>query len=228
VQFDGFPAAGLDFFRQLAAHNDRDWFETHRAVWDEQIVPAMLSWCGDLCEQLRDVMPRLVFVPRIGGSLYRLNRDIRFSRDKSPYKTHAAALLWEGADKHESPGVYLHVGADDVILGGGMWIFEQEGRLDRYRKLLQDDRSAAHLASALSHARKSGLSVEAAEQLKRPPRPFTPEHPRAELSRYKGLTVGKHVRPAAWLHSREALRRAEAVARAYAPLHAWLRDDLCR
>ncbi len=90
--FSGFPAGGLEFLRALGEHNDREWFEAHRAVWDEEIIPAMLAWCEELAERLRDVMPRLVFVPRVGGSLYRLNRDIRFSRDKSPYKTHVAAL----------------------------------------------------------------------------------------------------------------------------------------
>ena len=227
MPFEGFPREGLSFLDQLARHNARDWFEAHRVVWDEQIVPGMLSWCGELCEALRDVMPRLVFVPRIGGSLYRLNRDIRFSRDKSPYKTHVAALLWEGGDKHDAPGVYLHVSPTEVIFGGGIWIFEQEGRLDRYRKRLQDEASADRLEAALSHARSAGLKIEAAEQLQRPPRPFTPEHPRAALSRYKGLTVGKQSSPGAWLHSREALRRSEAVARAYAPLHTWLRDEVC-
>ncbi|HWE24443.1 MAG TPA: DUF2461 domain-containing protein [Myxococcales bacterium] len=227
MPFEGFPKEGVSFLAQLARHNERDWFEAHRAVWDDQIVPAMLSWCSQLCEVLRDVMPRLVFVPRVGGSLYRLNRDIRFSRDKSPYKTHVAALLWEGGDKHDAPGIYLHIAPSEVLFGGGMWIFEQEGRLDRYRKRLQDERSAQRLESALSQARKAGLAIEAAEKLKRPPRPFTPEHPRAELSLYKGLTVGKRSTPAAWLHSAEALKRSEAVARAYAPLHAWLRDELC-
>ena len=96
--FDGFPREGLEFLAGLGKHNDRDWFEAHRVAWDEQIVPAMLAWCGALCERLSDLMPRLVFLPRVGGSLYRLNRDIRFSRDKSPYKTHVAALLWEGGD----------------------------------------------------------------------------------------------------------------------------------
>jgi len=228
VPFEGFPEDGLSFLAQLARRNERDWFEAHRAVWDDQIVPTMLSWCTELCEVLRDVMPRLVFVPRVGGSLYRLNRDIRFSRDKSPYKTHVAALLWEGGDKHDAPGVYLHVSPSEVLFGGGMWIFEQEGRLDRYRKLLQDEESANRLEAALAQARRSGLKIEAAEQLQRPPRPFTPEHAFAELSRYKGLTVGKRIVPGAWLHSREALRRSEAAARAYAPLHTWLRDELCR
>lgn len=227
MPFEGFPEDGLSFLAQLARRNERDWFEAHRAVWDDQIVPAMLSWCTELCEALRDVMPRLVFVPRVGGSLYRLNRDIRFSRDKSPYKTHVAALLWEGGDKHDAPAVYLHVSPSEILFGGGMWIFEQEGRLDRYRKRLQEDRSAQRLEAALSHARKAGLEIEAAEQLQRPPRPFTAEHPRAALSRYKGLTAGKRSTPGKWLHSREALGRSEAAARAYAPLHAWLRDELC-
>jgi uncharacterized protein (TIGR02453 family) len=226
VAFTGFPKEGLRFFAQLATHNDRAWFEEHRAVWDEQIVPAMLAWCGELCERLRDAMPRLQFVPRIGGSLYRLNRDIRFSRDKSPYKTHAAALLWEGGDKHDSPAVYLHVAPGEIILAGGIWIFE-DARVERYRKLLQDEASAHRLREALAHARKAKLDVEANEKLQRAPRPFTEEHPCADLSKMKGLTVGRRLKPAAWLHSRAALARSEAVARAYAPLHAWLRDELC-
>ena len=226
MAFAGFPKEGLRFLAQLAAHNDRSWFEEHRAAWDDGIVPAMLAWCGELCERLRDEMPHMQFVPRIGGSLYRLNRDTRFSRDKSPYKTHSAALLWEGGDKHDSPGVYLHVAPDEVIFGGGLWIFE-EGRLDRYRKLLQDGRSAARLQDALDHARKARLGIEAPEVLKRPPRPFSEEHPHAELSKLKGLTVGKRIKPGSWLHSRDALSRSESAARAYAPLHAWLRDELC-
>ena len=135
-----------------------------------------------------------------------------------------------GAQSAESRGRHgkPDVGSDtEVLFAGGMWMFEQEGRLDRYRKRLQDDDSAQRLESSLSHARKAGLKVAAAEQLQRPPRPFTPDHPRAELSRYKGVTVGKESSPGAWLHSREALRRSLAMARAYAPLHAWLRDEIC-
>jgi uncharacterized protein (TIGR02453 family) len=224
--FEGFPKEGLRFLAKLALHNDRSWFEKNRAVWDDGIVPAMLAWCGELSERLRDEMPRLQFVPRIGGSLYRLNRDTRFSRDKSPYKTHSAAILWEGGDKHDSPGVYLHVSPAEVIFGGGLWMFE-EGRLDRYRKLLQNGGSAARLQAALARARKSKLVVEAHEMLKRPPRPFTDEHPCGELSRLKGLTVGRRLKPGAWLHAAQALDRSESIARAYAPLHAWLRDELC-
>jgi uncharacterized protein (TIGR02453 family) len=226
MTFTGFPESGLSFLKSLSQHNDRDWFEAHRAVWDEQIVPAMLAWCGDLAERLRDVMPRIVFVPRIGGSLYRLNRDTRFSKDKSPYKTHTAAILWEGGDKHDAPGLYLHVDPGEVIFGGGIWMFE-ENRLDRYRKLLLHEESAKRLEKALAQARRAGLKVEAPEKLVRPPRGFEPESSRAELAKYKGLTVGKRLKIGGWLYSREALERSETAARAYAPLHAWMRDELC-
>jgi uncharacterized protein (TIGR02453 family) len=186
----------------------------------------MLEWCGALVERLRDVMPGLVFVPRPGGSVYRLYRDVRFSRDKRPYKTHVAALLWDGAEKHDAPGVYLHVSPDEVIFGGGIYVFE-EARLDRFRKVLHDGAAAERLDEALAAARKGGLKLEIADKLQRPARGFDPEGPRAEQSKWKGLTVVKRSRPAAWLHSAEALERSEAAARAYAPLHQWLRSELC-
>src|SRR5947207_3530875 len=226
MAFEGFPESGLAFLRDLSNHNDRDWFEAHRSVWDEQIVPAMLEWCATLADRLKDVMPRLVFLPRVGGSLYRLTRDIRFSRDKRPYKTHVAALLWEGGERHDAPGVYLHVSPEEVIFGGGIYAFE-EARLDRWRKLLHDGISAERLEGALAAAKKAGLKLEIADKLQRPPRGFDPDGPRAELSKYKGLTVIKRTKPGPWLHAEEALERAEAAARGYAPLHAWLREELC-
>jgi len=226
MAFQGFPEGGLAFLRGLTEHNDRDWFEAHRVAWDAEIVPAMLEWCGALAERLQDVMPGLVFVPRVGGSLYRLNRDVRFSRDKRPYKTHVAALLWEGGEKHDAPGVYLHVSPEEVIFGGGIYAFE-EARLDRWRKLLHNLSSAERLEAALAAAKKAGLKLEISDKLQRPARGFDPDGPRAELSKYKGLAVIRKSKPAAWLSTPEALEKAEAAARAYAPLHAWMRDELC-
>src|SRR5438128_296614 len=133
MAFSGFPKEGLAFLRELHAHNDRDWFEAHRAAWDEAIVPAMLSLCSELQSRVADVLPRLQFVPRIGGSLYRLNRDTRFSRDKSPYQTNCAALLWEGGGQHQSPRREPRRGAGGGGLRGRDRVFE-ESRPDRYRQ----------------------------------------------------------------------------------------------
>jgi uncharacterized protein (TIGR02453 family) len=226
MAFSGFPESGLEFLRQLSLHNDREWFEAHRKIFDEEMVPAMLSWCSDLTDRLRDAMPKLVFVPRVGGSLYRLNRDVRFSRDKSPYKTHVAALLWEGGEKNDAPGVYLQVSSAEVLFGGGLHVFE-EGRLDRFRKLLHDAASAGRLTEALAVAKRHGLQAEG-EKLQKAPRGFAPEDPYVELSKHKNLTVKKTLKCGPWLFTKESLERSEAAARAYAPLHTWLRDELCR
>jgi uncharacterized protein (TIGR02453 family) len=226
MAFGGFPESGLVFLRELAKHNGRDWFEAHRKVFDDELVPAMLAWCGELTERLRDVMPALTFVPRLGGSIYRLNREVRFSRDKSPYKTHLTALLWEGGEKHDAPSVYLRVSPEGVVFGGGLYVFE-EGRLDRFRKLLQNPAAAARLTEALAAAGRDGLEP-GGEKLGKPPRGFDPEGPSAELAKHKGLVVAKTVSCGPWLSGRESLDRSESSARAYAPLHAWLRDELCR
>src|SRR5206468_2760898 len=91
----------------------------------EAALAAVRRAGGAVTKRVRDVMPGLVFAPRQGGSVYRLYRDIRFSRDKRPYKTHVAALLWDGVEKHDSPGVYLHVSPEEVIFGGGIYLFEE-------------------------------------------------------------------------------------------------------
>lgn len=228
MNFEGFPEAGLQFLAQLARHNDQAWFEEHRQVWDGQIAPAMLAWCATLVERLRDAIPGLQFVPRVGGSLYRMNRDLRFTKDKRPYETQTAALLWDPVgEKHDSPAFYFSVAPGEVVFSGGMGTFE-EARLDRYRKRLQNEAAAARLDEALAAARAFGLKADAQEKLGKPPRGFSLEHPRAELSKFRGLTVAQKLEPGPWLHSPQALEKSEAAARAYAPLHAWLRDELCR
>jgi uncharacterized protein (TIGR02453 family) len=226
MAFSGFPTSGLAFLRALQEHNRREWFDAQRKTWDEEILPGLLEWCGELTERLRDVMPHLTFVPRQGGSVLRLNRDVRFSRDKRPYDTTACAVLWEGEDKHDAPCVSLQIGADEVVFGGGLAPFE-ERRVDRYRKLLLDGASVERLESALAEAKRHGLKAEA-ERVPRTPRGFDPEGPLAELSKLTGLSLVKKTKTGPWLHTREAVDRSEAAARAYAPLHAWLRDELCR
>ena len=225
MAFSGFPAGGLAFLRALDQHNERGWFEAHRRSWDEEVVPALLEWCGELTERMRDAMPRLSFVPRPGGSVLHLNRDVRFSRDKRPYEPRASALLWEGEEKHDAPCLLLQIAPGEVTFTGGLPVFE-EARIDRYRKLLLDGAAVARLEGALAQAGKEGLRVQA-PKLPRPPRGFDPAGPLAELSKLMGLSLVKKAKPGAWLHTREALDRSEAAARAYAPLHAWLRDELC-
>ena len=111
MPFTGIPKSGLAFLAGLREHNNKEWFESHRAAWDDELMPALLEACGALHQRLLPVMPKLALQPRVGGNLFRLNREVRFSKDKKPYETHAGLLLWEGAEKFSSPGFFLRVGA---------------------------------------------------------------------------------------------------------------------
>jgi len=218
--FAGFPRAGLEFLTSLAEHNDKEWFEAHRAAWDEQVIPALSALGAGLKQRLENMLPQLQFVPRAGQSLFRPNRDVRFSRDKRPYETHAAALLWEGADKQLAPSIYLQISPHEVLIRGGLALFE-EAQLDRFRKRVLAEETGDALSSILSAAKKEGLKLEG-EKTNKPPRGFAADHPRAELSKHKGLTLASTKKGDDWLTTPDLLDAAEETARAYAPLHAWL------
>ncbi len=223
--FAGIPQRGLAFLAELAEHNEKEWFDAHREAWDNELLPAMTALCGALQARLSDVLPNLTFVPRVGGSLYRLNRDVRFSRDKRPYETHAEVVLWEGADKQSAPSLNLRVAPQEMCFIGGLQLFE-EAQLERYRKRVMNEESGDALSAALGAAKKRGLLAEG-EKLGKPPRGVPVDHPRVELAKHKGLFVTQTLKGGAWMSSHELLDKAEAAARGYAPLHEWLRTHLC-
>lgn len=223
--FSGIPKRTLVFLSELSRNNEKAWFDAHRDDYEQSFIEPAKELVEALAKPLKKLDPKLHAEPRVNGSILRINRDIRFSKDKSPYKTHVAALLWEGEDKHESPAVYLHVSPSEVIIGGGLYAFD-EARLDRYRKLVVQEKAGEALAHAVKKLEKAGLSLEG-EKSVRPPRGVTPEHPRAELSKHKGLAAARTMKPGGYLYTGELADRAEEIAKAYLPLHAWLRDELC-
>jgi uncharacterized protein (TIGR02453 family) len=220
MAFSGIPESGLAFLAGLREHNDKEWFEANRAAWDDQLLPSLAELCGALHARLQEALPGLVLQPRVGGNLFRLNRDVRFSKDKKPFETHAALFLWDGPDKFSAPGFFVRVGPSEVVFGGGLEVFE-EAQLDRYRKRLLAPAHAERLTDALAAAKKGGLHP-AGEQLPKPPRGFTQEHPMAEHARYKGLCAQATRRGGEWVRSGALLDKAAEAAEAYAPLHRWL------
>src|SRR5690242_1215902 len=118
-----FTPALFTFLEELRLHNDRDWFERHRERYLRDVRDPMLRFVADFAPVLRKIAPRLVADPRpVGGSLFRLHRDTRFSPDKTPYKTNVAAHFRHeaGRDVH-GPGFYLSLDPDAVEVGGGVW-----------------------------------------------------------------------------------------------------------
>lgn len=187
-----FTPALFTFLSELRLHNDRDWFQRNRERYERDVRDPMLRFIGDMKPVLARVAPRLVADPRpVGGSLFRINRDTRFSKDKTPYKTNVAAHFRHeaGRDVH-GPGLYLSLEPDEVDVGGGIWHPEPEP-LRRIRLSIVDRPAAWKKVMAAPAMRK----VEWwGERLARTPRGFPEDHPLDELLRRKDFGAGLTLR----------------------------------
>jgi uncharacterized protein (TIGR02453 family) len=121
TRFPGFPPETLQFLRDLKASNNRDWFQAHKPLYDEKVKAQMVELVLALGEELQGFGSDLVTAP--DKAIYRIYRDVRFSKDKSPYKTYVAAVFSvRGLDKHAGAGLYFHFSPDELLVGGGIYM----------------------------------------------------------------------------------------------------------
>ena len=189
--FAGFPRVGLDFLAGLAEDNTRAHFDAHRDVYESALLRPAKAFVVALGEQLRTrVSPGLRAEPRINGSILRINRDARFSSDKRPYKDHLDFWFWEGDGPSRAyPGLFMRLRPATVMLGAGMHRFEPAA-LAAYRVAVISDDMGPALEDALAAATAVRGAAVGGLSLKRVPRGFDAEHPRAELLRHGALYVG--------------------------------------
>jgi uncharacterized protein (TIGR02453 family) len=182
ASFPGFPAAGLDFLRALEKHNRREWFQPRKPVYDEQVKKPMLDLVGRVNQAMLAFAPDYINEPE--KAVYRIYRDTRFSKDKTPYKTHIAAIFpRRGLDKHGGGGLYFAVSAKEVEVAGGIYMPAPETLL-AVRTHLADNHEEFRRLIRGSKLRRL-LGELQGEQLTRPPKGFCSEHPAADLLRYK-------------------------------------------
>ena len=223
-----FTPAALRFFRQLAAHNDKAWFEAHREQYELEVRAPM----RELIEEMDVHLARLA--PEIGGdprrSMFRINRDFRFSKDKSPYKTHAAcwfhhrgATRGVGSDSTDgSAGLYFHLEPGKSLVGGGLWM-PSRPQLNRLRAAIADDPDGFERAVRALPKRFGGLSTES--MLTRMPRGYADTHPAAQWLRHQSFTAGRSVTDAQ-VTSRALAKLLAREFEAMVPLIRWLNAAL--
>jgi uncharacterized protein (TIGR02453 family) len=183
TEFSGFPPGATGFLRDLAAHNDRDWFAAHRSAYDELLLEPARAFVAAAGARLPGGMHA---DPRVNGSILRQNRDTRFSADKRPYKTHLDLWFWAGdGPSRANPGFFFRLEPARLTLGAGMHHFSAEV-LTAYRAAVDDPTSGAALDKALRRAVRAGAGVGNV-LWKRVPAPYPKDHARAELLRHDGL-----------------------------------------
>jgi uncharacterized protein (TIGR02453 family) len=170
--------------------------------------------------ELRRFSPDVNADPRVGGSIGRINRDTRFSKDKRPYKDHLDFFFWEGPGKsRDSPGYWFRLGPERVIVASGMHRFDP-ALLERYRAAVDDSKRGAALERAIEKVRGAGYEV-GGEHYKRVPRGYDAEHPRRELLLYAGVYAWSEQRVPREAHTSAFPRFCAAVYRKLKPVEDW-------
>jgi uncharacterized protein (TIGR02453 family) len=186
----GFPQATLKFLKGLAAHNDKAWFEAHRADYDQYYIGVAREFVEAIGPALSKVAPDVRYDPRVNGSISRINRDIRFSKDKRPYKDHLDLWFWHGERRGWNlPGFYLRIAAERVWLGGGMHGFEKD-QLERYRDAVTFGTGAEALRAAVAKVQKAGPYEIGGASRKTVPKGYDASGPGADFLLHEGLYAG--------------------------------------
>lgn len=205
MAFTGFPAAAFDFYRRLESDNTKAFWQANKATYDRDVKGAY----GDMSEALEK---------RFGTfHLFRPHRDVRFSKDKSPYKNHAGAV----SESDKAATYYVQLSGEGLFVGCGMYTLAAD-QLERWRESIIDQKSGAKVASIVGDLRSKGYQIGAMESLKTAPRGYAKDHPRVDLLRMKGLTMGRSFAIAKWMHTAKALDRIVEVFDDAKPMNTWL------
>jgi uncharacterized protein (TIGR02453 family) len=212
----------VTFLRDLAAHNDREWFAAHKAEYEAAVMEPSRAFVLAMGERLRRLTPGIRFDPRANGSLFRIYRDTRFSPDKSPYKTNLGIFFWEGGGpRMDCSGYYFHVEPPVLIFGGGLYLFSRP-LLERYRRTVADPEYGPELAAIVRKITTRPGYTLGGEHYKRVPAGYDSDPEAAFLLRYAGLYAGLEIPIPAELHSPALVDYCFSKFKPMEPLHQWL------
>jgi uncharacterized protein (TIGR02453 family) len=205
MAFRGFPAEAITFFEGLEADNSKTYWTAHKDVYERAVKEPMEALCVEVDDEFGPLR------------MFRPYRDVRFSKDKAPYKTGAAAA-GEGED---GSIYYVQISANGLFVGSGYYHMASD-QLARFREAVDDDGTGEEIARITAGLEKAGYDIAAHDALKTAPRGYAKDHARVELLRRKGLVAGKQWPVARWLHMAEAKTRIQGAWREFAPLNRWL------
>lgn len=220
--YAGLPRETVAFLRDLAAHNDRHWFEAHRAAYEAHWLKAGLDLIAALGPDCEGMSPRLLAVPKLNQSLRRIHRDTRFSKDKTPYQPWLHLILSTGPAFNKVPGMHVVLKADGLGYGAGCYELEPAA-LDRMRRRMCDPADRGRLLAALEGAGTVQSTLDPPD-LARVPKGYAADPDWEHLLRRKSLIVRTQgdVPPPDWIFTPEAPDRLAALIRAHLPLLDWL------
>ena len=224
-EFKGFPREFFSFFDRLKENNSKEWFEINRRDYEICVLHPSREFVVAMGQKLRRIAPKINAIPKINQSLFKINRDVRFSKDKSPYKTYVGIWLWEGTRKRmASSGFYLHVENKTVLIGVGIKMFPKPV-LDRYRQAVVDKKLGTELKKTVKKVADQGYLIDG-KHYRKVPRGYAVDHPNAHFLLYNGLTARLEENVPKEFFSGDIIDYAYSHYRNMLPLHRWLKKAL--
>jgi len=205
MAFSGFGKGATGFYDDLEANNSREWWLANKPRYEDEIRRPMEELLEEVSAEFGE------------AKLFRPNRDTRFSKDKSPYKTNIAAVIY----LEKGGSVYVSLAAEGLHVGGGSYHLERP-QLARMRAAVDDDRTGEEIGQIVADLRRAKAQLTAHAAVKTAPRGYSPDHPRIDLLRLEGLAAMFAHKPAAWLHTAKAKDRIVDGWHQLQPLNDWL------
>ncbi|TDC01322.1 DUF2461 domain-containing protein, partial [Nonomuraea longispora] len=202
--FTGFPDEAFLFYEGLEADNSKTYFGRHKQLYEEAVREPMLALADEMAAEFGS------------AQLFRPHRDVRFAKDKSPYKTHQGAFV----DLMPGIGLYVELSAAGLFTAGGVYT-KAPDQVARYRAAVDDDLSGKPLEAITGSLEAAGYALHG-ERLKTRPRGFDAGHPRIDLLRHRSLHAGMRFEPEPWVHTPQVRERVARTWRDFGPLVEWL------
>jgi len=211
----------INFFKELKRNNNREWFKAHKTDYQKVVVQPMCLFIEAMAPRLNRISPHFIADPRAsGGSMFRIYRDVRFTKDKSPYKLHAACQFRHelGKDAH-APGFYVHLSPEEVVFGGGIWM-PPNSELIKIRNTIVDNPNEWKRIRSGVKFRKLFGGI-GGDGLKRPPKGFDADHPHIEDLKRKSFFAMRHEKPDI-IFDKHFVDEVEATFKAAKPLMEYI------
>ena len=217
-----FPGNTLTFLKRLSKNNNREWFEENRELFNSTFIEPAVQFVAEMGEKLSSLRPGIIAIPKTDKSIFRIYKDVRFSKDKLPYKTNMGLYFWEGERKKmESSGLYFHLDIKSFGAGAGMYTFSKEVLSD-YRELVSDPRSAKQLKSILNKILKNEKFSLGGKKFKRVPKGLDPEYSYRDLLLHDGLYLWYESKNFNSLSNGKSVKTIFKIFKTMLPLHKWL------
>ncbi|MFO7445386.1 MAG: DUF2461 domain-containing protein [Ignavibacteriaceae bacterium] len=215
-----FPKSTITFLKKLAANNNKEWFNAHRDEFETHLyIPAQM-FVNEMGDKLKSISPGITAIPKTDKSIFRIHRDVRFSKNKAPYKTNLGMLFWEGAGRNESSGYYAHVEPKLFFVGTGMYVFS-DTQLKKYREIVTNPVKAEELESIIRKLEKKNYKM-GGKTYKQTPRGFDKEYEYRDLYLFSGVYAYYESKNLKEILESDFTDFCFKIFKEHLPLHNWL------